>query len=153
MNTQNALINLSLIFVLLLTLAFKCGNNNPNRSANPTPTPKIHTNSGSLTEEIVKQVITEIEERVITGSESAPDSVAINFKSISFGTTRTANTADEFSGIPTGASVYPVKIRYTAQRQFSNGINPPETLERDWGYDFYLNKQGNWSGRYASGAE
>ncbi len=132
MKTQNAILNLILIFALLSTLAFKCGDNTSNDG-----------NFGQLTETIVKQVVTKREERLATGAGGSPDSVTVTFENIDFGTTRIANKKDEFEGIPNGETVYPVGVRYTPHRQWRNGTT--EDTEIYYSYDFYLNKYGEWA--------
>jgi len=138
MTTQTAFINFSLILVLLLTLAFKCGNN----SSDENPGNEPHTNTGALTEATVKQFITGREERAATGAGGSPDSVTVTFESINFGTTRTATVQDQYDGVPKGETVYPMRVKYTPHRRWINGTK--EDPEIYYSYDFYLNKYGEW---------
>ncbi len=141
MQIQNALINLSLVLVLIFTLAFKCGNDSDD---NPTPPDnKRQINSGELTETIVKQIVTQREEMLATGAGGSPDSVTVTFENIDFGTSRIANKQDEFNGIPNGETVYPARVRYTAHRQRRNGTT--EDQEVYYSYDFYVSKYGKWA--------
>jgi hypothetical protein len=141
MNTQNAFFNLSLVFVLLFVLAFKCGNDSE-PSAKPTPDNKIQKDSDQLTETMVEQVVTQREERLATGAGGSPDSVTVTFERIDFGTTRTATKQDEFDGVPNGETVYPARVKYTPHRRWENGTK--EDPEINYNYDFFVNKYGQW---------
>ena len=139
MKIQNALINLSLLVVLLFTPAFKCGEN----TGDDLPADNGQSvNWGQLTETIVKQVVTQREERLATGDGGSPDSVTVTFESIIFGTIRTANKQDELDGVPKGQTVYPAKVRYIPHRRWENGTK--EDPEINYSYDFFVNKYGQW---------
>ena len=121
------------------------------RQTKETPPDKNEAHSGPLTETIVKQVVTRIQERAITGVSWKPDSLTIDFEIISFGTTRKANLQDEFGGIPKGETVYPVRVKHTIHNHFKNGSK--EDLEEDWIFEFFKNKFGEWEGYYAGDAK
>jgi hypothetical protein len=129
MKLQNSVITLGLVLTVFFSLAFRCG----------TPS---GTSSEALTESDVKQLITRREKMLATGVGTSPNSADVTFESIKFGTTRTANKQDEFDGVPEGETVYPVRTKYTAHRQWGSGSTEDRETYYDW--DFFKNNYGEW---------
>jgi hypothetical protein len=126
MKLQNSVITMGLVFTVFFSLALKCG----------TPS------GGDLTESDVKQLITRREKMLATGVGTSPNSADVTFESIKFGTTRTANKQDEIDGVPEDETVYPVRTKYTAHRQWGDGTSEDRETYYDW--DFFKNSYGEW---------
>ncbi len=135
--TQNWAVSLQLlgiVFVLLFNTAFVCGGNESNLV---TDLPASTTNSETLTEVIVKEIITA---KVIRTNKDFE--TEITFESVRIGKTRTANKADENQGIPAGETVYPVRVKYTVVLQTSTG---PQTTNHHYDWDFFKDSFGEWA--------
>ena len=125
---------LGIVCVLLFNTAFGCGGNDSNLV---TDLPASTTNAEALTEEIVKEIITE---KVIRTNKDFE--TEITFESVRIGKTRTANKVDENNGVPAGETVYPVRVKYTVVIQTSTG---PQTTNHHYDWDFFKNNFGEWA--------
>lgn len=124
---QSLLISLSLIFVLCFGVAFAYESDTTG-----TNTASLSTNLAALTEDIIKQIITK-QENNLTKYSTGPKSVTVTFESIKIGKARKANKADEYEGIPPGATIYPVRAKYTAVHHYNDGDQ-----EKKYHYDYYF---------------
>jgi hypothetical protein len=135
---------LSMIFLLLFSMAFACneGNSDSGGTTSPTRTSR-RSSSGSPTEDDVQAWVKEYESMLHpTGvSLSEPDSIDFTFGEISFGNPREANAGDKIRKVESDY-LYPVVVEYTIHQYFSDGDHPTEKKYR---YELYRNAQGGWS--------
>ncbi len=128
----------AIVFAILFGTAFQCGNENGG-----TDTKRKNTGSGSLTEEIVKQKITESIEKSVLGV-TGPKSVDVNFKSIKFGKSETPSRQDEIDGIRSDI-YYPVRVKYTIVRHWNDSDQEEERYED---CKFFIDSFGEWAYRF-----
>jgi hypothetical protein len=117
MKLRNSVISLGLVFTVFFSFAFKCGTDGGS------------SNSGTLTDADVKQLITRREKSLATGVGTSPSSADVTFESIKF-------------GVPEGETVYPVRTKYTAHRRWGGGATEDRETNYDW--DFFKNSYGEW---------
>jgi hypothetical protein len=132
-----SLINLGLVFVLCFGVASASEVDNVGSTNAEGSTA---AGSASLTEDVVKQLITKREEN-LTKSSTGPKSITVTFESIRFGQSRRANEQDKIDGIPT-QTVYPVRVKYTAVHQYAN---EDQSKEHHYNYNFYEDSYGEWA--------
>jgi len=116
------------ILVLGLGVAFSAAHN-------------VAAASDVLTEANVKEVVTRQANHVVDGSISAPKSITVTFESVRIGSTRKANKADEYEGIPPKATIYPVRVKYTAIYHYSRS---DETNHYYYDYLFFRDSFNDW---------
>jgi len=122
---------IGMFLTLMLSLNFVVGINSASAAA---------YNVAALTEAIAKTVITK-QENNVTKYSTGPKSVTVTYEIVRLGKTRKANKADEYEGIPAGATVYPVRAKYTVVQHYGSG---DKTTEKHYDYDFYENNFGGW---------
>jgi hypothetical protein len=134
---------------MLFGMAFACGNDNgdtnpPKPSINTSDKilPESSTKSVDLTEDFVKQFLTERENNAVNGGLTSPASKTITFESIKFGQVRQANKKDEYEGIPAGATIYPVRAKYTVVNHYNDSDVENEV---HYDYEFYKDSFGEWT--------
>ncbi len=94
------------------------------------------------TEDDVRDLITRREEASATGVGSMHSGVALAFDEVRFGTPRAADERDRVVNGITGATVYPVRVRYTSNRTWGNGETEAKPIHYD--YEFHRDAQGGW---------
>lgn len=97
---------------------------------------------GAPTDDDVRALITRREEASATGVGSMHGSVALAFDEVRFGTPRAADERDRVVNGITGATVYPVRVRYTSHRTWGNGETEARPIHYD--YEFFRDAQGGW---------
>lgn len=161
MKLQSSLFAVRVVFVMLLSLAFACKdetkNANPPMDDGRTNTAKASTNSensnalteDALTEDVVKQVFTRQANDSVAnysgkegGGSTSPKSVSVDFEGIQFGITRKANIKDENEGVPPGATMHPVRAKYTIVSHYADKDRENKYNED---YYFYKDKSGAWA--------
>jgi hypothetical protein len=150
MQLQSSLITVRVVFVMLLSFALACKEdtklaNTPidNGRTNTASAAANSESSDALTEDIVKQVFTKQANSSVNQSGSTDTKpVSVAFQSIQFGITRKANIKDESEGVPAGATMHPVRVKYTVVTNFS-GKNRENKYDED--YYLYKDKSGAWA--------
>ncbi len=150
MKLQFSLFTVRIVFVMLFSLALACKDDSKNTNQlidnGKTNTTKASTNSENsddLTEDIVKQVFTkQANSSVNEGGSTDTKPASVAFQSIQFGITRKANIKDESEGVPPGATMYPVRVKYTVVTNFAG-----KERENKYDEDYYLYKDkfGAWA--------
>jgi hypothetical protein len=128
-----------IIFTVFFGMAFQCGRENGG-----TDSARKTTDSGGLTEEIVKQKITQSVEKSVLGV-TGPKSVDVEFESIKFGNAEKPSIRDENDGIRSDI-YYPVRVRYTIIRHYSDSDQEEERYED---CKFFKDSFGEWSYRFS----
>ena len=136
MKLSSSLKNLVLVFIVLSSLAFQCRN-----GKGPTSTEPGHSteDAGGLTEEIVRQQITEEEEAV--AGHGGVISVSLSFESIEIGEPQPPSFQEKIDGI-TSETFHPVRVKFIRiKKQSSEDV----THNLDRNYKFFIDSQGRWA--------
>jgi hypothetical protein len=150
MQLQSLLFTVRIVFVMLLSFALACKEDTKNTNVlidngktNPSRAAANSESSDALSEDIVKQVFAKQANSSANQSGSTEAKPAsVTFQSIQFGITRKANIKDESEGVPPGATMHPVRVKYTVVTNFAG-----KERENKYDEDYYLYKDkfGAWA--------
>ena len=101
------------------------------------PKPKKTSSNSALTQAVVEEIITGRQKKLYANLEPT-----VTFESVRIGKTRKANKADEYEGIPAGATVYPVRVKYSVVYRYSDG---DKTENHHYDYLFFKDSFDEWA--------